>query len=173
MFFVEIAVRAVQNDRPVRLSKLTLPTPDNHVSNLSFPDSVRQSIETISLQNVLFIGLTTKHIKKFQEFSKNIQQFTIISESEVSTLSQLIDRTSSVDLIVLNYSSDSYDPIKILIRFRRLGYVGFAVLISHQLYPSTNDKFLSCGGDAILLSPITSPCLERVLIGKCVQNLFF
>ncbi len=135
----------------------------------------------VMLNSCVYAGLTSSdreilsvemdsHCKQIHCTKKDIDTISLI----VNSLSSL----KSINLIFLDVNLPTLHPAILIAKMRKLGYCGFAVLLSTDQSPATNERFLACGGDAILMKPLPKrkKAIQRVMIGEfhtCYQRHSF
>lgn len=137
----------------------------------SSPTIVSYTINDVMLNNCLYGGSPSQSTEKVLNELNDRCKHVLFAKSDteiISTISNVLLCLKSINLIILDTDRNSTLTSSVLMaKLRKLGYIGFAVLLSSQKSPDTNERFLNCGGDGILWKPVTNiKAIQRVLIGK-------
>jgi len=103
---------------------------------------------------------------------------------EVHSESQIVEYISNhctwskpISIIFLHRGATNKKPHVLTSKWRKMGYDGVIVLISDMNYPDSNERFLACGGNAVLLCALSGDRLvrrvdvEEVLVDAfCLNN---
>lgn len=143
----------------------------------SSPIMISYTINDVMLNNCVYTGISCQSTDNIlHELNSKCQQilFPKTDTEIISIISNSLMCLKSINLIILDTDRNSSLTSSVLMaKLRKLGYIGFAVLLSSQKYPDTNERFLNCGGDGILWKPVTNiKAIQRVLIGKFNYLLF-
>ena len=130
-------------------------------------------IEDVMLKSCLYAGSPSQSTENMlNEINLRCKQIHYPkSDGEIITMmTNALISLKTINLLVLDTDRNASLTSSVLMaKLRKLGYCGFAVLLSSENFPDTNERFLNCGGDGILWKPIKNiKAIQRVLIGNSI-----
>lgn len=96
---------------------------------------------------------------------------TYNEKKTIDEVDESINLAEHIGVIFIHCELPGRKPHMIISRLRRLGFKGTSVLLSHENFPDTNERFTSCGGNVVLKKPYDVRDIEKVLIDLHIENI--
>eukprot|EP00602_Paraphysomonas_sp_CaronLab_P000148 CAMPEP_0185028766 /NCGR_PEP_ID=MMETSP1103-20130426/14739_1 /TAXON_ID=36769 /ORGANISM="Paraphysomonas bandaiensis, Strain Caron Lab Isolate" /LENGTH=589 /DNA_ID=CAMNT_0027563293 /DNA_START=401 /DNA_END=2170 /DNA_ORIENTATION=+ len=129
----------------------------------------QEDFSNVSLKRALIVSSNSRDVVLLREVLEPCTA-EVVHKNNYADAMVAIDNSlyelQTFNIVIMDSSMAGENVSNMVSKFRKKGYSGIAVLISDEHFPDTNEKFLLRGGEYVLLRPLISSDLERVLIAS-------